>query len=83
MIYILEGLDKSGKSNFASRFETATILHADKDTNCKIQLQKAIDLHLQGQDVILDRSFISDICYGTVYRKHCIYSNEDIHDFVT
>ena len=48
MIYILEGLDKSGKSNFASRFKTAAILHADKDTNCKIQLQKAIDLHLQG-----------------------------------
>lgn len=83
MIYILEGLDKSGKSTFADRFKTATVLHADKYTNCRIQLQKAINLHLQGQDVILDRSFISELCYGPVYRKHCVYSNEDIHDFVT
>lgn len=82
MIYILEGLDKSGKSNFASRFKTAAILHADKDTDCKIQLQKAIDLHLQGQDVILDRSFISEICYGPVYRKCSKYNDVDIHDFV-
>lgn len=83
MIYILEGLDKSGKSTFASKFKTATVLPADKYTNCRIQLQKAINLHLQGQDVILDRSFISELCYGPVYRKHCVYSNEDIHDFVT
>ena len=80
MIYILEGLDKSGKSNFASRFKTATVLHADKNTNCKIQLQKAINLHLQGQDVILDRSFISELCYGPVYRKCSKYNDVDIHE---
>ena len=63
MIYILEGLDKSGKSNFAGRFKTATVLHADKNTNCKIQLQKAINL-------LIEEGFLSAESSSMIKKVH-------------
>ena len=68
MLVILEGLDKCGKTTFANRFaEHAEIIHSTKDDDPVIVLSNAVKL-AASKLVILDRSFLSEMCYGPVYR---------------
>lgn len=73
MLLILEGIDKCGKSTFASRFgDQATIIHCTKYDDMMQVLKEAISLS-KNRLVILDRNFLSEMCYGPVYRGNsCI-----------
>lgn len=69
MLLILEGLDKCGKTTFAQRFTgIAEITHLTKDDDMVLTLQNAAKVANTGKLVILDRSFLSEMCYGPVYR---------------
>lgn len=67
MLLILEGLDKCGKTTFANKFSGAIIKHSTKEDDAVEVLQLAAKLSKDNL-VILDRSFLSEICYGIVYR---------------
>ena len=69
MLLILEGLDKCGKTTFANKFlGLATVIHCTKDSDCTKVLLDAAKMADSGKLVILDRSFLSEMCYGPVYR---------------
>lgn len=69
MLLILEGIDKCGKSTFAERFkDCATIIHSTKNDDAVSVLKGAVKLVKEGRFVILDRSFLSEMTYGPVYR---------------
>lgn len=69
MLIILEGIDKCGKSTFANRFgDIAEIIHCTKDDDMLLTLQNAARTANTGKLVILDRNFLSEMCYGPVYR---------------
>lgn len=70
MLLILEGLDKCGKTTFANKFaKKARIIHSTKyDDSVKV-LAQAVRMSQNGKLVILDRSFLSEMCYGPVYRN--------------
>lgn len=69
MLVILEGIDKCGKSTFANRFaEHAEIIHCTKDDDMVAVLRDAANKANSGKLVILDRNFLSEMCYGPVYR---------------
>lgn len=69
MLIILEGIDKCGKSTFAERFkDIAEIIHCTKDDDMVEMLRKAAKSANSGKLVILDRNFLSEMCYGPVYR---------------
>lgn len=68
MLIILEGLDKCGKTTFANKFrQVARIRHCTKDDDTFEVLKKYADLSTNDL-IILDRSFLSEMCYGPVYR---------------
>jgi thymidylate kinase len=68
MLLILEGIDKCGKTTFANKFaEIAEIVHCTKDDDMFLVLQNAAKT-AAGKLVILDRNFLSEMCYGPVYR---------------
>ena len=69
MLLILEGLDKCGKTTFANKFiDVAEIKHCDKNDDVTNVLLNAASTAKTGNLVILDRSFLSEMCYGPVYR---------------
>ena len=69
MLIILEGIDKCGKSTFANKFlDVAEIVHCNKHDDMLITLQNAARIASKGQLVIVDRNFLSEMCYGPVYR---------------
>lgn len=69
MLIILEGLDKCGKSTFADKFvDVAQIIHCDKHDDMLVVLTDAAKTANTGKLVILDRNFLSEMCYGPVYR---------------
>lgn len=69
MLLILEGIDKCGKTTFANRFaDVAEIIHCTKDDDMVLTLQNAAKVAATGKLVILDRNFLSEMCYGPVYR---------------
>ena len=69
MLLILEGLDKCGKTTFANKFaDIAEITHCDKNDDATTVLLNAVSVAETGKLVILDRSFLSEMCYGPVYR---------------
>ena len=70
MLIILEGLDKCGKTTFAQNFAvdgTAIIKHSTKEDDAVDVLAKYAPLANE-RTVILDRSFLSEMTYGPVYR---------------
>ena len=69
MLIILEGLDKCGKSTFAQNFALcgAIVKHSTKEDDALSVLKNAAIMS-GTQTVILDRSFLSEMCYGPVYR---------------
>lgn len=71
---ILEGLDKCGKSTFANllklQIPDIEVIHFDKNSK---MMQTMLNWDMSKQ-VIFDRSFISEICYGPVYRNKCKYT---------
>lgn len=71
---ILEGIDKCGKSTFANllkqQIPDAEIIHFDKNSK---MMQTMLNWDMSKQ-VIFDRSFISEMCYGPVYRDKCKYT---------
>ena len=67
MLLILEGIDKCGKTTFANRFKDAIIKHSTKDDDAVKVLEEYAKLSTE-KLVILDRSFLSEMCYGPVYR---------------
>lgn len=68
MLLILEGIDKCGKTTFAEKFKNvAVIKHSTKDDDSVEVLQKYAKM-AEKKLVILDRSFLSEMCYGPVYR---------------
>ena len=70
MLLILEGLDKCGKTTFAQKFiDCAEIIHSTKHDDAFIVLQNAKKVVESGGFVILDRSFLSEMTYGPVYRN--------------
>ena len=81
MLIILEGLDKTGKTTFAKKFNNAVYLHSDKDTNTISMLDHAIKLS-KNKLVILDRSFMSEIAYGTVFRKQIRFDKYQLNDMI-
>lgn len=69
MLLILEGIDKCGKTTFAQKFKNcATIKHSTKLEDATAVLLDAVKRVKLGEFVILDRSFLSEMCYGPVYR---------------
>ena len=68
MLLILEGLDKCGKTTFANKFaDVAEVIHCTKNDDMLITLQNAVKASVN-KLVILDRNFLSEMCYGPVYR---------------
>lgn len=68
MLIILEGVDKCGKSTFAQKFgPDAIVKHSTKDDDALEVLKEYVPIS-EKQTVILDRSFLSEMCYGPVYR---------------
>ena len=68
MLIILEGLDKCGKSTFAQKFgPSAIVKHSTKNDDAVEVLKKYAPI-ADEHTVILDRSFLSEMCYGPVYR---------------
>lgn len=68
MLIILEGIDKCGKSTFAQKLgPNVVIKHSTKDDDALEVLKKYAPIAAE-QTVILDRSFLSEMCYGLVYR---------------
>lgn len=68
MLIILEGIDKCGKSTFAQKLgPNAVIKHSTKDDDAIEVLKKYIPIANE-QTVVLDRSFLSEMTYGPVYR---------------
>lgn len=65
---ILEGIDKCGKTTFANKFsDIAEIIHCDKNDDMVAVLKNAAMISANNL-VILDRNFLSEMCYGPVYR---------------
>lgn len=68
MLIILEGLDKCGKTTFAQKLgPNVVIKHSTKDDDAVEVLKKYAPI-AEEQVVVLDRSFLSEMCYGPVYR---------------
>ena len=68
MLIILEGLDKCGKSTFAQKLgPNVVIKHSTKDDDAVKVIEKYAAI-AEEQTVVLDRSFLSEMCYGPVYR---------------
>lgn len=68
MLLILEGIDKCGKTTFANRFaDCADIIHCTKYDDMVKVLKNAAEAS-ENKLVILDRNFLSEMCYGPVYR---------------
>ena len=69
MLIILEGLDKCGKTSFAQKLGPGVVIkHSTKDDDALEVLKKYVPIALE-QTVVLDRSFLSEMCYGPVYRN--------------
>ena len=79
MLIILEGLDKSGKTTFAQRFGSDAIYyHSDAETDTMKMFRQAYKASLrEDKPVILDRSFMSEIAYGTAYRNDVKLTQEE------
>ena len=81
MIYIFEGIDKSGKTTLAellSSYLNIPIFRSSDQKSKQIDLEKAIqydwnfylDIASQShQNIIFDRSYISQYVYSLAYRK--------------
>lgn len=68
MLFILEGLDKCGKTTFAQKLgPNVTIKHCTKDDDMVAVLRKYAAI-AEEQTVVLDRNFLSEMTYGPVYR---------------
>ena len=84
-IYIVEGLDRTGKSSLIDKLRSKiknpkiAMIHSSKPPKDVDQLVwadqyytnlilTAIQLHAQGFDVILDRAWLGEYVYGTLYR---------------
>ena len=68
MLIILEGLDKCGKTTFANKLgPNVVIKHSTKDDDALTILKKYAAIANE-QTVVLDRSFLSEMTYGPVYR---------------
>lgn len=67
MLIILEGLDKCGKTTFARKLGNCVVKHSTKDDNAVTVLKKYAGI-ADEQLVVLDRSFLSEMTYGQVYR---------------
>lgn len=93
MIYIFEGIDKSGKTTLAellSKYLDIPIFRSSDQKSKKLDLEKAIqydwnfylDIASQtNQDIIFDRSYISQYVYSLVYRKHNVYKLYSIDQY--
>lgn len=74
MIYIIEGPDGAGKSTYAKFLSTVTGYPVIHFSNPKSEEEKAkmYEMYLEilenNDDVIFDRSWISDLVYGPVLR---------------
>jgi thymidylate kinase len=83
--YILEGVDRSGKSTLANHLKALGfyVVHCPYQPdieNLGIYYQRLISSNLG--NVVFDRSFISEFVYGTVLRRHSRISNEIMMDLV-
>lgn len=68
MLIILEGLDKCGKSTFAKKLgPNIVIKHSTKEDDAVEVLKKYASIAIE-HTVVLDRSFLSEMTYGPVYR---------------
>ena len=67
MLIILEGLDKCGKTTFAKKLGNCVLKHSTKDDDALAVLKKYVNI-ADEQLVVLDRSFLSEMTYGQVYR---------------
>jgi thymidylate kinase len=85
MIIILEGPDGGGKSSLAKRIEAQTgycILPRDKPKTEEEKLKMYEDygnLILGHNNVILDRSWYSEMVYGPIMRDEIIMSKEQMY----
>ena len=91
MLFILEGPDKVGKSTFAKRFRYKEVsvdtepmflcgykpiyVHCEQGVDYLSFTRKWLD-YAKHTNVIMDRSFISELIYGTVYRNKINISSE-------
>ena len=74
MIYIIEGVDGTGKSSLAALIAAATrtnIVHmAQPVDNVPGVMLNGYEKLLNNRDLILDRAWYSEMVYGPVFRKH-------------
>lgn len=69
MLIILEGVDKCGKSTFAQKLgPNVVVKHSTKDDDA-LEVLKKYSAIANEQTVVLDRSFLSEMTYGPVYRN--------------
>ena len=79
MLLILEGLDKCGKTTFANKFiDVAEIKHCDKNDDVTNVLLNAASTAKTGKLVILDRSFLSEMCYGPYIAVKCVLHQQSL-----
>ena len=75
MIYIIEGVDGTGKSTMANLIADATrtnIMHMEQpvDSAPGVMFSSYMDIITNHKDLILDRAWYSEMIYGPVFRKH-------------
>lgn len=75
MIYIIEGVDGTGKSTLANTIASAMrcpIIHMSQpvDSVPGVMFSSYMDIITNHRDVILDRCWYSEMVYGPVFRKH-------------